>query len=105
MATAQPAGLPPGVEVLARAAERVEDFSHPIIASHRSPGGDPSSYRAAVSNEPHCHARYQLLDSSPLLLDELLPDEELYVPLEEELLLGAIEELEELLLDELLGGG
>lgn len=121
MAAAQPAGLPRGVEAFARAAQRVEDFSHAIVASHRPPGGDPAFHRATISHQPHCHVQNQLLDSSPLLL---APDDELGVPPPEKLLLESSDEPDELLgepeddelldrpdelgallLDELLGGG
>ena len=86
MAAAQPAGLPLGVEEFARAAQRVEDFSHAVVAPHRPPGGDPAFHRATISHQPHCHVQNQLLDSSPLLLAGLPPDDELGVPTPEELL-------------------
>jgi hypothetical protein len=121
VAAAQPAGLPRGVEAFARAAQRVEDFSHAIVASHRPPGGDPAFHRATISHQPYYHVQNQLLDSSPLLL---APDDELGVPPPEKLLLESSDEPDELLgepeddelldrpdelgallLDELLGGG
>ncbi len=115
MAPAQPAGLPLGVEAFARPAEPLEDLPHAVVAPHRPAGRDPAFDRAAVSNQPHCHAHHQLLDSSPLLLVGLLPDDEPGVPTPEELLLESPDEPDELLdrpdelaalpLDELLGGG